>query len=308
MTVETRTRELASRTGWAAVARDVQVQRITPALHRQRWSLASAGPATMARVIQLQAGRGTVVHRQGETVLRASDVLWLPAGMAGELRVEAGSTGVLVGFSESLLAAALGEGSDADALRQVSLRLCRVTPPEGRGRDELTRSLLAVETELRDGGGALRPFLCAHLTLLLVGIWRLSSRETLPVVPHGAGGQRLLRFRHLVEAQYRTHWTVARYARELGLSADGLHDLCLRSLGRTPLSLVHQRVLSEACSLLAGTDVPVGQLALDLGFSGASAFSRFFKRGSGLSPVAWRTAARRSSGPVARTPSYADWP
>ena len=130
------------------------------------------------------------------------------------------------------------------------------------------------------------------------------------MVAPGPATRRLLRFRQLVEAQFRQHWTVARYATELGLSADGLHDLCTRTLARTPLALLHQRVGREACGLLAGTDLSVERLATELGFGSSSHFSRFFKRLMGVGPRAWRDKARSqaASGRPLEPSSYADWP
>jgi AraC-like DNA-binding protein len=61
-----------------------------------------------------------------------------------------------------------------------------------------------------------------------------------------------------------------------------------------------QRLLDEsrfevACQLLRDSDAPIDQIANGLGYSGASAFGRAFKRWSGLAPQSWREdAAGRS--------------
>jgi AraC family transcriptional activator of pobA len=103
---------------------------------------------------------------------------------------------------------------------------------------------------------------------------------------------------------------VARYAAELGLSADRLHDLCVQQLGRSPRQLLHQRTVREACALLAGTEHPIERIAGALGFGSASHFSRLFKRWLGVSPQGWRQQARREPGrgSAALPASYADWP
>lgn len=290
-------------------ARDVLALRIEPTLHPQRWSLAAAA-GVLAHCVHLSSGRGTLQHAQGELPLHADDVVWLPAGEARALRVEAGSSGLAVGVSDTLLAAAAGDRPDAAPLREVATRRVVLGATEPAVRDELMRSLQAMEAEARSGALVSRPYLAAHLTLVLVVLWRLASRETAEPAASGRGPQRLLRFRHLVEAQYRSHWPVARYAAELAVSADRLHDLCVRTLGRTPIALVHQRLLREACSLLAGTDLPVERLAADLGFGGGSHFSRFFRRWTGQPPGQWRARVRAratSDGPVSPA-SYADWP
>ena len=295
---------------FALGARDVLAQVIAPTLHPQRWSLDGAQGGAMSRAIHLASGRGLLSHADGELPLRAPDVVWLPAGTARSLRVDPGSAGVTVGVSDALLAAAMGEQADAAALRQVSARLCTVTAPEAGPREELVRSLQAIEAEARSGVGGSRPYLAAHLTIVLVMLWRLTTHEGADPPAAGPGLQRLLRFRHLVEAQFRAHWPVARYAAELSISADRLHDLCVRTLARPPVALVHQRLVREACGLLAGTDLSIERLAADLGFGSASHFSRFFKRWMGVGPKAWREQARAQAA-AGRPPgpgSYADWP
>lgn len=310
MTAEVPVGSSAARGPAAFGSREVLAHAIAPALRRQRWSLQGQGGASASHAIHLSAGKGLVLHRTGEVALRAPDVIWLPAGRARELQVEAGSVGVSVGFSDSLLAKALSEREDEAPLRQVSARLVVVTPPEGALREELVRSLMAVEAEARSGTGGLRPYLAAHLTIVLIALWRLSSNDLLHPLGGAPGHQRLLRFRHLVEAQFRTRWPVTRYASELGLSPDSLHDLCVRSLGRSPSRLVHERVVGEACTLLARTDLSVEQLSADLGFDSASHFSRFFKRWTGRSPKHWRDGVRlqAQNGQARAGQGYGDWP
>lgn len=290
-------------------ARDVLAQVILPTLHRQRWSLDGAASGALGRVIHLSAGRGELAHADGELALRAPDVAWLPGGVGRSLRVEPGSTGIVVGISESLLAAAIGQHADSGPLRQLTGRLCRLSAHEAGPRAELERSLLAIDTEAGRAAGGSWHYLAAQLTIVLVLMGRLAG-SALPAPVAGQGAARLQRFRHLVEAQLREHWPIARYASELSMSPDRLHDLCVRTLGRTPTALVHERVAHEACLLLSGSDLSVERVAADLGFHSASHFSRFFKRWRAVGPKAWREQARQRAraGQGGLPQSYADWP
>lgn len=292
------------------VARDVLAQPIVSALHVQRWSLDGRDASALSRAIHLQSGQGFLADVDGELALRAGDVVWLPAGAARWLRVEAGSTGIVVGVSDLLLALAIGQRADATNLRQVSQRRCVVTAPEPGPRDELLHSLRAIQIESKRGEQASCSYLAAHLTLVLIMLWRLTTGERDEPEELGPGAQRLLRFRHLVEAQFRAHWPVWRYADELGVSTDRLHALCEQRLGRSPLQLVHQRLVREACSLLIETDLPVARVASELGFGAVSSFSRFFKRWQGRGPQAWRmdSSRHRLAGRASEPSSYADWP
>lgn len=295
---------------FALGARDVLAQAIVPTLHRQQWSLDGAQASAMYRVVHLSSGRGDLSHSDGNLPLRAPDIVWLPAGAARTLRVDAGSTGVAVGVSDSLLAASIGNQADSAVLRQISSRLCSFSTSETSARDELVRSLLAIEAEARRGAGGSWHYLAAHLTIVLVMLWRMAGRELTAAQSAGHVAQRLQRFRHLVEAQFRDHWPMARYAGELSMSADRLHDLCVRNLGRAPVALVHQRLVREACLLLSGSDHSIERLATELGFASASHFSRFFKRWMEVGPKAFRerSRAQAAAGLPTLPTSYADWP
>lgn len=305
-------------------ARDVLALTIRPTLHAQRWSLSAGDGASLGRFVHLSSGRGTLTHQRGEIALRALDLVWLPAGQALGLRVDAGSEGIVVGVSDSLLTAAIGSHAEAHLLRHLTGRAARLTVHETDPRDEILGSLRAIEAEARKGLAGSWGYLSAHLTIVLVWMWRLGSQGNpghLPGTALPGGTQRLQRFRQLVEAQFREHWTVRRYAQALGTTPDRLHDLCVRSVGRPPLTLVHQRVVLEAGRLLAGTDLGIEPVAAELGFGSAAHFCRFFRRWTGSSPTQWRRLARDPAsgaagaggaggapGTAALPASYADWP
>ncbi len=291
-------------------SRDVLAQLIVPTLHRQRWSLDGSTSATLGRVIHLSAGRAELSHANGTLALRSPDVVWLPAGDGRSLRVEPGSAGTIVGVSESMLAAAIGHHADSNSLRRLTGRLCHLSAHEPRARQEMERSLRAVEADARQAAGGSWHYQAAHVTIVLVLLWRLAGSDLPSPARLGAAADRLRRFRQLVEVHFREHWTVARYAAELSISPDRLHDQCARRLGRTPIALVHQRLAHEARLLVGGSDQTIERLALDLGFGSTSHFSRFFKRWASVAPMTYRERIRQLAatdrGGVPA--SYADWP
>ncbi len=289
-------------------ARDVLAMPIVPTLHAQHWSLAGTGGAALGRFVHLAAGRGSLEHDEGTLTLHAQDLVWLPSGQARALQVTPGSEGIIVGVSEALLAAAIGHHAEAHLLRHLTGRSARLTVHDADPRDEMLRSLQAIEAEARKGLEGSWGYLSAHLTIVLVWMWRLGSKGAPEIGATAGQAQRLQRFRHLVETQFRERWSVARYAQALAITPDRLHDICMRSLGRPPLTLVHQRVTEEACRLLGSSDLHVEAVATQLGFASTSHFGRFFKRWTQLSPSAWRTRARRRAGRPSLPTSYADWP
>jgi AraC-like DNA-binding protein len=82
----------------------------------------------------------------------------------------------------------------------------------------------------------------------------------------------------LIELHYRQNLSVEAFASLLGVTRPHLHDTCLRGTGRTPLALIHDRVISEAKLMLEQTELLVEQVAYGLGFREPAYFNRFFKR------------------------------
>lgn len=128
--------------------------------------------------------------------------------------------------------------------------------------------------------------------------WVLNLARALPAggaAPTAARDSRaadhLVRYRALVESRFRLQPRVADLAAELGLTATQLNRVCRATVGQSALALLHARMLLEAQRQLAYTRQSIKQIGLDLGFADPAYFSRFFQRGSGLGPAAWREAS-----------------
>ncbi len=107
-------------------------------------------------------------------------------------------------------------------------------------------------------------------------------------------------YRHLellletIDERYKQRLTLADLADAVGLSKAFLTTDIREKTGRTAMQWVLERRMSEARRLLAETDLPVTQIAHDLGFEDSSHFARRFRDLHERSPLAWR-AAKESS-------------
>ena len=100
-------------------------------------------------------------------------------------------------------------------------------------------------------------------------------------------------FNLLVEQHYREHHEVAFYAGQLNKSPKTLANLFALYGGKTPLGVIHERLLLEAQRLLIFTKQPAKEIAGDLGFADTSHFSKFFKKNIGQPPLDFREAKRK---------------
>jgi AraC family transcriptional regulator, transcriptional activator of pobA len=98
----------------------------------------------------------------------------------------------------------------------------------------------------------------------------------------------LMRYHQLVDEYFKVQKTVAFYADQLHISANYLNILCKRHLQVPALFLIHNRIVLEAKRLLHASEMPVKEIAFDLGFSDLAHFSNFFKSKTGVSPRSFR--------------------
>ena len=87
--------------------------------------------------------------------------------------------------------------------------------------------------------------------------------------------------------------TVAELAGLLAVSERTLHRLAARYLGLTPYALLRRRRIQEAAEAVRErADVPLADLAAELGFTDHAHLTREFRQVIGITPAAYRARAR----------------
>lgn len=151
--------------------------------------------------------------------------------------------------------------------------------------------------------------IAAYMRLILMALWRAAGAEAAEQRGRGGGASVLQRYRQLVEIGFRQHRSIADYAGELGVTTDRLHSICRSELGRSPVQLLHERVVQEAKLRLERSARTVQEISDGLGFRDPTYFSHFFKKKTGFSPAIYRDLARKSeASTVTLSSGYADWP
>jgi len=97
--------------------------------------------------------------------------------------------------------------------------------------------------------------------------------------------------RQLVRQHFRTRKSSVFYADSLHLSVVKLNAICNRISGKNLLELLNERRITEAEILLITTQMPVKQIALELGYDNTGHFSSYFKKYKGMSPSGYRGLA-----------------
>lgn len=161
----------------------------------------------------------------------------------------------------------------------------------------LARDLSAVDDELGWNSAFSDAALQARLSVFLI-----ETARALGAQGEGRGERNrrraiAARFRRLLDAHFKEHWSVEAYAAALGVSPLGLRRACVDATGRSPSRLAKERIVLEAQRSLAYSNRGIAQIGFSLGYQDPAYFSRVFGRHVGLSPQAYRRRiAREGSG------------
>lgn len=95
-------------------------------------------------------------------------------------------------------------------------------------------------------------------------------------------------FSLLVEQHYKEWHQVQDYANEMHKSPKTLSNLFAQQHSKSPLKVLHERIILEAKRLLLYTDNSIKEVAFELGFEEVPPFNRLFKKITQQTPSAFR--------------------
>lgn len=96
----------------------------------------------------------------------------------------------------------------------------------------------------------------------------------------------------LIHGQPAHPWTLADLAREAASSRSSLAQRFALLVGQPPMQYLTQWRMQVAATLLAQNGAKVAAVGAQVGYDSQAAFSRAFKKATGLAPGAWREVRR----------------
>lgn len=97
-----------------------------------------------------------------------------------------------------------------------------------------------------------------------------------------------LKFRKLIRENIKEQKSVAYYAEQLFVSSKYLIEIIKKASGKTPHQVINEMLLKEAYVMLGNPDITISEIAFQLQFNSISAFGRFFKKHTLISPSQYR--------------------
>jgi AraC-like DNA-binding protein len=289
---------------------DARGDTIEPAIFPRVIRMGRAPQRWFHHIFFLAAGTMTVVRGETPAMVQGPALVFFPPSEGESVAIAAGAHGYLVGVSPEIIGEAIGDHAESSSLRLFSSGFSITDGLENAERGEIEPLFQGFISELYREGRASRMVASAYMRLILMAAWRRAGADERSAMAASGTGPLLQRFRQAVEANFRQHWSIGDYATELGISADRLHAICQRTLKRSPIELVHDRLVQEAKLRLERAARSVQDISDSLGFRDPANFSHFFKRKTGVSPAKYRSLAATATG-VASIPlssGYYEWP
>ena len=124
--------------------------------------------------------------------------------------------------------------------------------------------------------------------LIMISLLRLCSNSVKATPARREDLKIFHRFNELIEAHYREHWPLSRYAAGIGVTEPRLNDVCRRIADLPSKRLIQERLMQEAKRLLLFSGSSANEVCYQLGFKDPAYFSRFFQRYANLTPGDYR--------------------
>lgn len=245
--------------------------------------------AAFFQIFLVTGGRGELLSGGGVTDFTAPCVVFVPPGARHGFRYTRDVEGQVVTARADRLTAVTAVDR---AIADFAARLRIITLDEG---DQARLAVQTVERLVAERG-ALAPGRAVMLeALMTAAIVALARAAGVPDSETAAAAPRVEQLLALIGTHYREHRPLAFYAERIGVSATHLNRIARTATGLSVQALAARRLLDEARRDLVFSPSPVQTIAYALGFSDPAYFNRFFRRGTGVTPGAYREAERRSS-------------
>lgn len=271
---------------------------------RTRTNMQSASPesteirlATLGQLTQGGSWKLDLVHDRGEHML-----IWITRGQGVALldgaRTGVGTHNAIFIPARHLMSLDMGRQGFGQAL--IVPPASGLTFPEtaqhlrirdARAQADLTILLESLGREQSD----LRPLGQSAMTAYayLAGIWL--RRQIADIAPPAESETEERRLSRAYFARLASHFgsgaTLADHARALDVTSTDLTRVSRAETGKTAAALLTERLLHAARQLLGETQMPMQDIAQQLGFKDAAHFARFIQHQTDQTPVALRRAA-----------------
>jgi len=117
---------------------------------------------------------------------------------------------------------------------------------------------------------------------------QLENANTLLDLSEPESKSHIIHFIQLLNTHFKEQSSLQFYADKMKLTQEQLAQVCKKGIGRSPKSIMQEKLLSEAKRLLLYDGRSIKEIGYELGFSEPTNFNKFFQKYTKLSPRQYR--------------------
>ncbi len=260
---------------------DVRAASLQSLLQRGAWRMETPHSSDRARLYWVTKGQGRVTTHGVTRGFSQHTAIFLPPRTMYSFELPPHIFGTRICFPD-----------DLNSQLPEDVLILRIKDSKQQG--ELTQVLDQLTTEVRNASSGWFAAARSYSALVAVQLDRLHASCSVSAGIVGTAQRIVEGYTALIEEHLTDGLTVKDYAQMLGITPTHLTRVCREVTGKTASNLLHERVIAEARRMLEDTEIPIRQIARDLGFGSAAYFTRAFGQRAGVTPSAARIRARAS--------------
>jgi AraC family transcriptional activator of pobA len=239
------------------------------------------------RVFIIKQGRGALRIDDNVYPISGNELFLLAKGQFYSFEEGATITGYELSFGDCFWERAPDSASNCKAVMFNNAAANQQLPLSSADHSELNLLFHTLYLEfLKDDYPNKLDAMAAYLKIIMIKIANVNA--SLARGYDSYENQVYRQYLELVSSQYQSTHEVADFARQLGIAARKLSDLCRRCSGRGAKDIINGQIIAEAKRSLQFSSKPVKEIAYHLNFSTPDQFSHFFKKNTLISPNDYR--------------------
>lgn len=247
-------------------------------------------------IFWIQSGQAVHATDFVEYVIEKDTVLFVPPGLKHRMVLDQMAGGYTILFNEEFVRY---NQKNYTPLKEYELfnnpEFKSMVRVEGVDKEKLTQVVNLMIEEIQHPDDYSRDVVLNLLHLFLLKSIRLFEVQYHPLdkEQENTDNFSIIRFKELIEENYKNEKSVSAYAGMLNINPGCLNEVAKKSTGITAGEMIRNRIIEEAKQNLFATDLSGKEIAYLLGFDDPSYFSRFFKKYTGFTLKAFRDASRK---------------
>lgn len=158
-----------------------------------------------------------------------------------------------------------------------------------KNNEALQTTFFAIERELtEENDTAHHHLLHNHLHNLLLLAERERRKQGFTEIDKGADLDYTILFKDLLAAQFKTLKSVSGYASQMNISEKRLTNATTKTMGKSPKTVIDERVILEAKRLLIHTNLSIKEIGYNIGFEEPTNFIKYFRKHTDKTPIGFR--------------------